>query len=246
LVNSPPNASAPVNSLSGARGFIFDIDGTLYDSRYIHRRLFFARPLDVGLLLADRKTRKSLTGADYREAEAYYREFFSRMALRIHKPASALHAWYFDAYMPRMYRVLKKYYRLRPGCVELFEELTRSPRTGGPFKFAIYSDYPQTAERLQALGLSVDTGLLFGPENFGAQKPAVRPFLSIAEALGVPPGEILVVGDREDADGAGAIAAGMDFIRIKTSKKRQGNSPALEWEEFCSALREHLRQHIRS
>ncbi|AEF83819.1 hydrolase [Treponema primitia ZAS-2] len=117
--------------------------------------------------------------------------------------------------------MLKKYYCPRPGLSELFEKLTRKSR-----KFAVYSDYPLVAERLRALGLNTeDCGLLYGPENFGAQKPAARPFLSIAEAMGISPGEILVVGDREDTDGAGAAAAGMGFIRIKTDK---------DWELFQS------------
>ena len=183
--------------LPGVRAFIFDFDGTLYDSSGFALRLIARRPLEAFILLAERKTRASLAGCDYGEADAYYGEFFSLLARRLHKPASVLRSWYFDAYMPRMRRVLKKHFRPRPGCPELFEELARSKRT-----FAVYSDYPQPAGRLQALGLNVDTNLLFGPENFGAQKPAARPFLAIAEALGVLPEEILVIGDREDADGA--------------------------------------------
>ncbi|GHT56146.1 hypothetical protein FACS1894109_04270 [Spirochaetia bacterium] len=234
--------------VSEARAFIFDFDGTLYDSSGIALRLIAQRPLEAFILLAERKTRASLAGCDYGEAEAYYQEFFSLLARRLHKPASILRSWYFDEYMPRMCRVLKKHFRLRPGCLELFEELARKrtgdSQTGNPFKFAVYSDYPQTAERLKALGLNLDTNLLFGPENFGAQKPAVRPFLAIAESLGVSPEEILVIGDRDDTDGAGARAAGMGFVRIKTGKKQKdGASPSLAWEDFCSALCAALRKH---
>jgi HAD superfamily hydrolase (TIGR01549 family) len=212
-----------VNSLAGARGFIFDIDGTLYDSRYIHRRLFFARPLDLGLLLADRRTRKSLAGADYGQVEAYWREFFSRLSRTAHKSESFAREWYFSAFLPRMSRVLEKRYRPRPGCIALLEALAHRG-----IRFAVYSDYPQADDRLRALGLNMDDSLIYGPEDFGAQKPAPRPFLSIAAAMGTAPGETVVVGDRDDTDGAGAAAAGMGFVRIKTDG---------DWEAFCETLR---------
>ncbi|GHU55617.1 hypothetical protein FACS189442_3410 [Spirochaetia bacterium] len=208
-------------SFPGVRAFIFDFDGTLYNSSGIALRLIAQRPLEAFILLAERKAHASLAGCDYGEAEAYYQEFFSLLSRRLHKPVRVLRSWYFDEYMPRMCRVLKKLFRLRPGCVELFEELARSKQ------FAVYSDYPQTTERLKALGLNLDTHLLFGPENFGAQKPAPRPFLAIAESLGVPPEEILVIGDRDDTDGAGAAAAGMGFVKVTTDG---------EWKTFCAAL----------
>ncbi|GHV60716.1 hypothetical protein AGMMS49587_03000 [Spirochaetia bacterium] len=217
-----------VNLLTGVRGFIFDVDGTLYDSRRIHRRVFFARPLDVCLLLADRRARKSLIGADYGDAETYYREFFSLMSRAVRKSESFVRKWYFDAFMSRMCRILKERYRPRPGCIELLETLTRKG-----IKFTIYSDYPLAAARLRALGLNVEDSRIYGPDIFGAQKPAARPFLSIAEDMGITPGEILVVGDRDDTDGAGAAAAGMGYIRIKTGKKQA--SPAIRWEDFCRA-----------
>jgi FMN phosphatase YigB (HAD superfamily) len=178
--------------------------------------------MDVRILLADRKIRKSLKGVDYGDAETYYREFFSLFSRAAHKSESFLRSWYSGSFLPRMCRILKKRYRPRPGCIELLGVLTKSP-----LKFAIYSDYPLTVDRLRALGLNVDSSLVYGPENFGAQKPAPRPFLAIAEAMGISPAETLVVGDREDTDGAGAAAAGMGFVKIKTGK---------DWEDFCSAL----------
>ncbi|MCB9916751.1 MAG: HAD hydrolase-like protein, partial [Planctomycetes bacterium] len=39
-------------------------------------------------------------------------------------------------------------------------------------------------------------------------------YLEAARRLGVAPAECLVVGDRDDADGAAARAAGMAFRRI--------------------------------
>jgi HAD superfamily hydrolase (TIGR01549 family) len=164
---------------------------------------------DSFLDLAERRTRKSLAGCDYGSAGIYYMEFFSRMAEMTGRPAEWLWAWYFDHYLPRMARILKKYYQPRPGMSALFSRLAKSS-----VPFAVYSDYPETAERLSFLGLSPTHGRLYGPEHFGAQKPAARPFITIAGELGVAPGHTLVVGDREDTDGAGAAAAGMGYIRV--------------------------------
>jgi hypothetical protein len=61
---------------------------------------------------------------------------------------------------------------------------------------------------------------LYGPESFGAQKPAPGPFRIIAGDLGVSPGETLVIGDREDTDGVGALAAGMSFFRLDDGRRR--------------------------
>jgi FMN phosphatase YigB (HAD superfamily) len=86
---------------------------------------------------------------------------------------------------------------------------------------AIYSDYPALKERLEALGLSCGPQVrLYGPENFGAQKPAPRPFKCIARDLGVLPEDTLVIGDRVDTDGFGAIQAGMRFFLLDDGLSR--------------------------
>jgi FMN phosphatase YigB (HAD superfamily) len=44
-----------------------------------------------------------------------------------------------------------------------------------------------------------------------------------------------VIGDRDDTDGAGAAAAGMDYIGI-LNRKRPGASPSLRWESLVALL----------
>jgi HAD superfamily hydrolase (TIGR01549 family) len=85
-----------------------------------------------------------------------------------------------------------------------------SYRTGGG-KTALVSDYPATA-KLRALGAIelfdhvISSGEPGGPSK---QKPDPEGFLSAAARLGVAPEACLVIGDRDDADGAAARAAGM-------------------------------------
>ena len=46
------------------------------------------------------------------------------------------------------------------------------------------------------------------------RKPDPTPFLAAARALGVDPSDVVVVGDRPDKDVAGALAAGMEPVRV--------------------------------
>jgi phosphoglycolate phosphatase-like HAD superfamily hydrolase len=125
--------------------------------------------------------------------------------------------WYFNRYMPRMVRVLKKHYQLRPGVAELFRHFESS----SILRAAVYSDYHFLKERMESLGQYSSPRIpLYGPESFGAQKPAAEPFIRIAEDLGIAPEETLVVGDREDTDGIGAFRAGMRFFCLETGRKR--------------------------
>jgi FMN phosphatase YigB (HAD superfamily) len=197
-------------------GIIFDFDGTLYDTRHFPVRLIAAKPVDLFLVRAERRVRAGFTGRDYGSEEAYYREFFAELARLTRRSPASVQFWYREEYMPRMIRLLKAFYRCRPGTTELFEALrTGGNVTGKPVPFAVYSDYPRTAERLAAIGIDGSLPFaVYGPEDFGAQKPAPRPFRTIAAALGCDPAGVLVVGDRDDTDGAGAAAAGMRYANI--------------------------------
>jgi FMN phosphatase YigB (HAD superfamily) len=217
-------------SAGGVRGVIFDFDGTLYDAKGLPLRLIAAKPADLFLVRAERQARKRLAGCDYGSAEGYYREFFAELArLTRLSPASA-RSWYQEKYMPRMIRVLGKFFRCRPGAAGLFAALrTGGNAAGRPVPFAVYSDYPRTAERLAAVGLDAAFPWgVYGPEDFGAQKPAPRPFRDIAAALACDPAGILVAGDRDDTDGAGAAAAGMGYANIA-----DGGG----WLAFCNAVK---------
>jgi FMN phosphatase YigB (HAD superfamily) len=209
--------------IKNAGAFIFDFDGTLYDPKRFARRLLLGGFPDrfslreIRLAGAERKTRKAFSGCDYGSAEAYYERFFAALERRVRGFAppglygsGGLRRWYFDRYLPRMTAVLGRYYSPRPGAAEFLRILTERN-----VPHAVYSDYPCVRERLEALGLDPGfCGLLFDPGSFGARKPAAAPFLAIAASLGREPGETLVIGDKDGADGAGAQAAGMMYLRV--------------------------------
>ena len=233
---SKPVAELPSSRLlRNIRGIIFDFDGTLFDNSLIPFYLTLAYPPDLLRLWKERLVRKYFAGCDYTSPEEYYKAFFKVFGKVCLRSSKRISAWYFNRFMPRMVKVLKKHYRARPGAIELFRRFNdlANGRTGDPLppeasnfppgfpKVAVYSDYPSLKERMEALGIIPDPQvLLYGPESFGAQKPAARPFRRIAGDLGVVPEEMLVIGDREDTDGLGAFKAGMRFFCLETGHKR--------------------------
>jgi putative hydrolase of the HAD superfamily len=97
----------------------------------------------------------------------------------------------------------------------LLLEIEAFRRAGG--KTALVSDYPATT-KLRALGshelfdVVVASGEPDGPSRL---KPHPSGMLRAAEKLGIPAGECLVIGDRADADGMAAQAAGMAFRLVR-------------------------------
>lgn len=92
----------------------------------------------------------------------------------------------------------------------------RAYRTQGG-KTALVSDYPASG-KLRALGalqlfdLVVSSGEDGGPSQL---KPDPEGYLKAASRLGIEPARCLVIGDRDDADGEAARAAGMGLCLIR-------------------------------
>lgn len=96
----------------------------------------------------------------------------------------------------------------------LLTEIARYRKEGG--KTALVSDYP-ARHKLAALQAEplFDTIVASGEPNGPTElKPHPGGYLLAAERLGVPPNRCLVIGDRDDADGAAARAAGMNFRQV--------------------------------
>ena len=97
----------------------------------------------------------------------------------------------------------------------LLDELGRYRAQGG--KTALVSDYPASG-KLTALGARalfdevVSSGEPGGPSKL---KPDPEGYLLAAARLGVEPARCLVIGDRDDADGEAARAAGMGLCLIR-------------------------------
>ncbi len=97
----------------------------------------------------------------------------------------------------------------------LVSEIRAHRAAGG--RTAVVSDYP-ARRKLEALGLTdlFDTVVSNGEHaDLKRLKPAPDGMLLAAAELDVAPERCLVIGDRDDADGAAARAAGMAFRLIR-------------------------------
>jgi HAD superfamily hydrolase (TIGR01549 family) len=207
----------PADSTTRYAAWLVDLDGTLYR----HKPVQLAMALELLLfgwgsirtLRAFRHSHEALRNEDHSEA-ALARSPFERQLEhaaqslgmeRSHVERVVRH-WMFERPMKWVARAKR---------AELLDALASYKAGGG--KTALVSDYPASG-KLQALGavslfdLVVSNGEPGGPRRL---KPHPEGYLSAAERLGVEPARCLVIGDRDDADGGAARAAGMGLFLIR-------------------------------
>ncbi|MDO4462416.1 MAG: HAD family hydrolase [Bacteroidia bacterium] len=220
--------------LSRYKTIIFDFDGTLYDKTRFGMHLVLNMPTRALWLLAVQKVRKAIKGKDFSNQEKFYEEFFSLLhkAIGTKLPIEEVRNWYFNGYMPLMHRVLTSCYECQPEANELIKTLTQKG-----IKVAVLSDYAMIEERLKAIGITAPFDFLYSSETAGALKPSSRPFSYVAQALGIEPKDILMIGDREDTDGQGAANADMDFMHIVRKKKQKKTRHDATWADLSELIK---------
>ncbi|MEI6388200.1 MAG: HAD family hydrolase [Spirochaetota bacterium] len=103
-------------------------------------------------------------------------------------------------------------------------------------RLAALSDFP-APRKLEILGIRDYFEVAMSSEETGFLKPASRPFLTLAERLGVAPGELCYVGNSSRLDVAGAKAVGMGTALRGSSGFFRGSREPYAPKEFNS-LRE--------
>jgi HAD superfamily hydrolase (TIGR01549 family) len=198
--------------------WLCDLDGTLYRPGPVQRAMaleLLARGLFGPLrsVRAFRRAHEALrerfrSDPDYRPADPFRAQLELASAASGIPPerlADHVQRWMFERPQRHLARALRH---------DLLAELEAFAAAGG--RLALVSDYP-AAGKLRAMGLErrfevvVASGEPGGPRRL---KPDPEGYLLAAAALGAEPGDCLVIGDRDDADGAAARAAGMAFRRI--------------------------------
>ena len=196
--------------------WLVDLDGTLYTARWV--KLAMAAELALFGWSALKTLRQfrhdhEALRADQDAGKALAVSFASPFAGQLARTAEAL-----AVPVAQVERVIQDWMFERPRKWigrfprrALLGELRAFKAAGG--RTALVSDYP--AERkIDALGarslfeVIVANGEAHGPKRL---KPDPEGYLHAAELLGVTPTRCLVIGDRDDADGAAARAAGMRF-----------------------------------
>lgn len=190
------------------KAVIFDLDGTLYDNTKLPRYVVLNSLFRLRLLYAERVSRLHMSGRFFGRKGATYDMLFKRISQMAGVSEKAAARWYWEDYMPLQVKMLKRHFHAKPWVKPLLAEL----RSKG-IKTACFSEYSFIKEKLKAL--DIDPGsfdLLIDAPTAGGCKPCRKAFMYLAAKLDVYPSEILVVGDREDTDGAGADSANMQFF----------------------------------
>ncbi|MBK6684824.1 MAG: HAD family hydrolase [Deltaproteobacteria bacterium] len=193
--------------MNPVRAISLDLDGTLYrvPRLRVAWRLRFERGLLVALVGAREKMRHEGPFADRdalfeREVELVAPSFglsFDEARRRLQDLRAAL--------PEALTRGIKPY----PGVRAALE----AAHARG-LKLAVFSDY-EPGEKLNFLGLDrLPFAAILGADSLGALKPHPRGFEEVARRLAVDPSEVVHIGDREDLDVEGALAAGMRALRF--------------------------------
>lgn len=195
------------------QAWLIDLDGTLYKPRPV--RLAMAAELllfglrDLQSVQAFRREHEAIREEGGAFEPSPFAEQLRRAAAKLDGDEAGLERIVTEWMLQRPSKWIAKFANR-----SLIAEL-RAYRAGGG-KLALVSDYPGSV-KLAAMGLASDfdvavcNGEADGPARL---KPMPDGYLLAAARLGCAPEDCLVIGDREDADGEAARAAGMDFRLI--------------------------------
>lgn len=213
------------------RAIIFDLDGTLYHMKWYMRPLLFVNLFPRPFRLPRyQKIRKNYSGKDLGDYRNLITCICKDLVLLENCSEEDAKKWIEQSFYKAFIKTLGLMRNSRPGLNEAIAYLKEKE-----YKIAVLSDYDKINERLDVLNIDKNKfDVIMSSEYCGALKPSPRPFIEISEKLSIPKSEILVIGDRDDTDGAAARSSGMSFLQI-TDKTEHGGE-CLGWIE----LREYL------
>ena len=196
----------------------FDLDGTLYPNYRLNVRLLPFLFRRWRLLAAFGKARDKIRSEQESSPASVRHDFYDYQA--------ALTAEWLNAPPDQIkVKIEKAIYRgLEPHFkkIKLFSHVRKllpELRTAG-FKLGLLSDFPPQV-KLENLGIADCWDAVLCSENTGALKPAIRPFIELAGALGCPPEQVLYVGNSERYDVFGARRAGMKTALVVSRHKNR-------------------------
>jgi HAD superfamily hydrolase (TIGR01549 family) len=213
------------------RGIIFDLDGTLYKMKWYMRPYLTARVFPHCLRLPRfLKERTRFAGKEMGSRDRLMDNVCSAIATRERCTAGEIRSWIECSFYPAFIDSMRLFRETRPGLEPFLDRLRRKG-----MRLGVLSDYDFVKERLEYLEIGLHHfSSIASSESAGALKPSPVPFLSMAAQWNLAPSEILVVGDRDDTDGAAAAAAGMHFFRVRDSSQGSGES----WDTLVKMLEE--------
>ena len=212
------------------RAVAFDIDGTLYSNpRFYLRSLAFGLR-NFRLMRHFARVRKEIRRVD--TVEDFHSLQVRMLAESLFIPESRARRLIRERFYRKSEDLLKTV-PLYPGVRPVLRRL-RELGLG----LAAASDFP-VERKLAIIGLSEAFDCAYSTEDTGYLKPNPQAFAPLSECLGVPPAEILYVGNSYDYDVIGASRAGFRTAHISRRPHRDSvadltffrYSTLLEWIE---------------
>ncbi len=191
---------------------VFDLDGTLADS--------FA---GIGLALNRALAEHGLAARDLAWTRAHVGRGAAELVRDAVAPAGEAAMREVGAAFARHYEaVYREHTPPLPGAAEALA--CAAARTGGRVAIVSNKDARFSRGWLEHWGLARHVAIVAGPDTSGARKPDPGALLPVLEALGVAPGDALLVGDME-VDAATGRNAGVPVVLV-----RGGATPAAPLE----------------
>jgi FMN phosphatase YigB (HAD superfamily) len=201
---------------------VFDVDGTLYRQGPVRRRMALRlaaacvtqplRTLDALRVIRsfrnNLETLRTVVGEGADHPAQQLRRTVEQTGMSEALVRSLVEEWMFE----RPLALIGGYPRKG-----LHRFLRRALQLG--IRLAAFSEYP-CENKLESLGVREPFSVVvssYDPE-VRRFKPDPAGFLHAARQLGSCPETTLVIGDRDDADGAGARAAGMRYVEVGSRK----------------------------
>lgn len=191
------------------RAVSVDLDGTLYDLRRAKGPLLWATFPRWRTMRVGRAVREELRGQSFVDGAALLAEEARVVAERLETDAAAARVALDAIFTTKLTAVLRTI-----GPIAGVKAALSSMAARG-LKLALVSDRGAARAKLAALGLDdLPWSAVVSADDTGVLKPSPDVLQHTARLLGVEPVELLHVGDRDDADGAAARAAGCACVII--------------------------------
>jgi FMN phosphatase YigB (HAD superfamily) len=194
-------------SISALRGLLFDIDGTLYDSRaYLDSQrqvLVEQLAMELGRSYDDIRTEVRETQNRMEDASGErptLANTFREFGIGIRKSAE----WRSKLMNPERY--LDRDPKLNDTLAKLSERMVLVALTNNPSDIALRT--------LRCLGVAEHFTDIVGIDDTFASKPDLAPFRMALQLARHPANQVAVVGDRYDADIAPALELGMAGVLV--------------------------------